>query len=217
MKPLTKTNNLSLTSFTLSALIHGLSVLAFSIWSYSSENLNLVKIPNIISINLEGFSVKQMKNLATKTTSRVYEKSASGTNSTTFSASNLPSSVAGTGAMGTAGNSADIEGPTGTTEETVLSLKQKYFIDFRSLVEAKKEYPSVARVRGVEGIVVLSVTIRKNGEVTNHKIVKESGHDILDQSALALVKRIKNFKPIPDQMGAEDIELKFPISYQLNS
>ena len=55
-------------------------------------------------------------------------------------------------------------------------------------------YPLIARIRGHEGIVILSVEIFTDGSVGSLKIKKSSGYTVLDRSALEAVKTWK-FEP----------------------
>ena len=55
-------------------------------------------------------------------------------------------------------------------------------------------YPLIARIRGHEGIVILSVEIFADGSVGSLKIKKSSGYTTLDKSALEAVKTWK-FEP----------------------
>jgi protein TonB len=55
-------------------------------------------------------------------------------------------------------------------------------------------YPLIARIRGHEGIVILSVEIFTDGSVGSLKIKRSSGYTVLDKSALEAVKTWK-FEP----------------------
>ncbi|MFH1293525.1 MAG: energy transducer TonB, partial [Pseudomonadota bacterium] len=55
-------------------------------------------------------------------------------------------------------------------------------------------YPSIARRRGYEGVVMLSVKVLVDGNVGELRIKGTSGHSILDRAAVKAVKKWK-FKP----------------------
>lgn len=55
-------------------------------------------------------------------------------------------------------------------------------------------YPSIARRRGYEGVVMLSVEVLADGSVGELRIKGTSGHSILDRAAVKAVKKWK-FKP----------------------
>jgi len=55
-------------------------------------------------------------------------------------------------------------------------------------------YPSIARMRGYEGMVLLTAEIFTDGGVGNLKVKKSSGYEVLDRSAVKAVKTWK-FEP----------------------
>lgn len=78
-------------------------------------------------------------------------------------------------------------------------------------IEALKQYPYLARRKGIEGTVMLFVEIDRLGNLINTKIIKSSGYEILDQSALMLIK--KAF-PIKHNFN-RDLRVTIPITYKL--
>lgn len=77
-------------------------------------------------------------------------------------------------------------------------------------------YPEIARVRGYEGIVLLSAEILPSGRVGEIKIRKSSGYAILDQSALQAVKPWK-FEPAKKAGSPFTAWVELPIKFILNS
>lgn len=59
---------------------------------------------------------------------------------------------------------------------------------------ARPHYPEAARMRGYEGVVLLSAEVRADGRVGEVRILKSCGYDLLDRSALDAVRRWK-FEP----------------------
>ncbi|NPV05072.1 MAG: TonB family protein [Syntrophaceae bacterium] len=59
---------------------------------------------------------------------------------------------------------------------------------------ARPHYPEAARMRGYEGVVLLSAEVRADGRVGEVRILKSCGYDMLDRSALDAVRRWK-FEP----------------------
>lgn len=84
----------------------------------------------------------------------------------------------------------------------------------RNKVKESQKYSTVARLNGLEGRVVLRITVKENGELLV-AISKSSGHDLLDQEALAQIKRLSPF-PLPQPLGREKQVLNLPIIYSLN-
>ena len=61
----------------------------------------------------------------------------------------------------------------------------------RYLENSPPVYPSIAKRKGYEGTVLLSVKILANGTVAELRIKKSSGYSILDRAALKAVERWK--------------------------
>jgi protein TonB len=76
------------------------------------------------------------------------------------------------------------------------------------------EYPWIARRRGYQGTVVLEVLVSRDGRVKALNLSASSGHSVLDQAALASVKR---WLFEPGARGGEKVEMwvKVPVRFQL--
>ncbi|MBL4574755.1 MAG: energy transducer TonB [Opitutaceae bacterium] len=66
--------------------------------------------------------------------------------------------------------------------------KPAIFLAPQPSYQPKPKYPTIARRRGVEGIVILDISLTNSGHVSNAFIVKSSGSSALDRSALKAVK-----------------------------
>jgi len=82
---------------------------------------------------------------------------------------------------------------------------------FISKIESSKHYPYIARKRGIEGTVKVSVKLNELGELTSISIKKSSGYEILDSSALSLIKKVCPFR----HNAGRDISFVIPITYRL--
>jgi protein TonB len=78
------------------------------------------------------------------------------------------------------------------------------------LLEKAKNYPVLARKRGMEGIVLVSFTIDKKGLPQDIRIMKSSGYQILDEEVR---KMLKKASPFPEFKG----EIKIPITFKLTN
>jgi TonB family protein len=81
---------------------------------------------------------------------------------------------------------------------------------------APPAYPEIARVRGYEGIVLVSAEILPDGHVGNMKIRKSSGYAILDQSAIEAVKPWK-FEPAKKSGNPFTVWVELPIKFILHN
>lgn len=84
-----------------------------------------------------------------------------------------------------------------------------------SRIEQLKRYPSLARLNRWEGKVVLRVVIKETGELADLRIAQSSGHDILDQDALEILKQTAPLQ-LKQPLGQPQIVVHIPISYKLN-
>lgn len=66
-------------------------------------------------------------------------------------------------------------------------------------------YPDEARRRNLEGSLVLTVAIRKDGSLERIDIIKASGVPVLDDAAQRIVELSAPFNPIPD--AAEQVDV----------
>jgi protein TonB len=65
-----------------------------------------------------------------------------------------------------------------------------------------KHFPESAREAGRSGRVVLTFTVNRSGGVTSVSVSGSSGVAVLDQAALAMVRRAQPFPPMPAGAGA---------------
>ena len=87
------------------------------------------------------------------------------------------------------------EGEKVTNQVERGSLKGKGTEKITCLSCIKPKYPKLALRGGYEGIVKLKIWIAKNGKVTDVKIIKSSGYDILDKTGIKAALNSK-FYPI---------------------
>lgn len=91
--------------------------------------------------------------------------------------------------------------------------------DYMSLLQAwlekHKEYPRSARLRRQEGTVLLYFAINAAGEVLAHRIERSSGHGLLDEEAMAMIRRATPVPPLPEDMNRERLEVVVPVQFLL--
>jgi TonB family protein len=93
---------------------------------------------------------------------------------------------------------------------------QSYLAELRGWLETQKVYPKAARRLGITGEAAVSFKISKNGEFTNIELAKSSTSDLLDESALALIKRSARFRPLPAEIQESAITVTLPVTYTIN-
>jgi protein TonB len=83
-----------------------------------------------------------------------------------------------------------------------------------SRVEQLKRYPYLARTNRWEGLVVLRAVINQDGQLLDLKVAESSGHAVLDQDAMDVMRRSCPLH-LKHPLGKPQVELRVPISYKL--
>jgi protein TonB len=81
----------------------------------------------------------------------------------------------------------------------------------RKRIMEKKIYPSVAKKKGIEGVVLLFLLLDEEGNLAELEVKQSSGHRILDKAAVALIKKVV---PYEHDTG-QKIPVEIPIHYSI--
>lgn len=84
---------------------------------------------------------------------------------------------------------------------TAPGAEAKYGRKLLSHVERHKRYPAAARSAGISGATRLSITIDRTGGLAGARVSAGSGHQILDQEALAVARRAAPYPRPPEGVG----------------
>ena len=90
----------------------------------------------------------------------------------------------------------------------------------RALFEAAKRYdhyPVQARERGWEGRVEIRLVIGPTGIIQSSVVKASSGHGILDNQALDMLKRAKPLAPVPAPLRGREFSVDIPVKFELRS
>lgn len=74
-------------------------------------------------------------------------------------------------------------------------------------------YPSAAKSKRLRGEVRVAFTVTGSGGVTGIRIVRSSGHDVLDRAAIATVQRAAPFPRIPAGAGRKQWAFTVPLAF----
>ncbi len=66
----------------------------------------------------------------------------------------------------------------------------------------------------IEGTVMVELTISPSGKLLSSRVVKSSGYELLDRTALANLERVP-FPPPPDGLPKEPYRVTFPFDYSV--
>lgn len=78
-----------------------------------------------------------------------------------------------------------------------------------------KQYPRMARRRGIEGTSTLSFTVKRDGSLQELALKSSSGSDLLDQETVAMAKRAEPFPGFPKELRKAAITLTVPVTFEL--
>ena len=95
------------------------------------------------------------------------------------------------------------------TEPVPLAYKRQVNL----LVLKAARYPPAACPDRLQGIVVAEFTVNSRGRITSRRILKSSGHAILDQEALRTIDRVKAVPPFQPGWNQQSMNFQAPINF----
>jgi protein TonB len=115
------------------------------------------------------------------------------------------------GAAGAGGGGSGAGGGSGGGQGSgKAAYLKRHFAFIRDLILKNLNYPSVARKMGWSGHLTVSFVICEGGKVENIRVIKSSGHKVLDENAVTTIKEIQPFPKPPVKA-----EIVIPIEYRL--
>lgn len=99
-----------------------------------------------------------------------------------------------------------------TEEKPSLDALSLYLSKVKSIIDSRKRYPEEAKRFGVEGEVVLRISVSENGKITRIELLSSSGSRLLDRDAQELIRSIGSFPPPP---GGKSMSFNVSINYKL--
>lgn len=104
---------------------------------------------------------------------------------------------------------------TATPQSSSPGLSDRVSAALQSQLAERFEYPWLARKRGWQGLVTLSLHIDKHGAVSQWRIARTSGHTVLDRSALEAARAIDRLRQADRLLDGEALNLSIPVRYRL--
>lgn len=92
-------------------------------------------------------------------------------------------------------------------------VSDELFSKIRTAISSYNQYPRVARMKKIEGEVIVEFILSQNGIMEELKIIESSAEEILKKSALKAVKKASKHFPSPPQK----IKIRVPIVYSLKA
>jgi periplasmic protein TonB len=78
-----------------------------------------------------------------------------------------------------------------------------------------RHYPAQARLNQWEGRVIVRAVIRADGHIGDLSVKESSGHAVLDEAAMDVIRRISPV-PMKYDLGRPELVVNIPISYRLD-
>ena len=97
----------------------------------------------------------------------------------------------------------------------VIVEEQPTIIGGQAALSAALEYPLIAQRAGIEGMVVIQVTIEPDGTPGDPEVLR-SAHDLLDQAALEAVLA-QRFTPGRQRGKAVRVRMAIPVNFKLQN
>lgn len=111
------------------------------------------------------------------------------------------------------------DSPSGSqsVQETAeyTSAKNSYFARLMGTLQRNKRYPKEAKKKKEQGTVMLQFSINKRGDVIAANIAESSGHLLLDEAALQMLRKASPLPSIPDSLAQQQLEITIPVEYSL--
>ena len=76
-------------------------------------------------------------------------------------------------------------------------------------------YPKQAYRKGVEGRVVCQFIVKKNGKLSNVKVVRSSGDKSLDREAVRVIRSMPKWKPGMQHGKPVNVRYSVPVAFKL--
>lgn len=90
-----------------------------------------------------------------------------------------------------------------------------FFRRFHNQVELVWNYPQRAIENEIQGVLLLKVTIDPSGELKDVELIRSSGYEILDSTAIRAIFTAGPFGPLPSQYPYPDLKFYAHFSYSL--
>ena len=82
-------------------------------------------------------------------------------------------------------------------------------------IEEVRRYPEWAKEQGIEGVAYLRFIVLANGNGREIKLIHSSGSKILDEEAIATIKRASPFPSFPKEIASSSIQMEVSLVFTL--
>lgn len=112
--------------------------------------------------------------------------------------------------------------PPSLDQDTIsLDTKDERYVSYAKLIRERIgfhwKYPPDALERLLEGKLMVVFSLARRGEVIQIKLMKDSGHEILDKEAIRAIKAAAPFPSFPGHIRVSRLNIKASFDYRLTS
>ena len=108
-----------------------------------------------------------------------------------------------------------LDGSANRTGDPGSGTRADYLNELQTWLEKHKEYPFRARLRRQEGTALLYFVVDRNGVLRDYELRRRTGHALLDQEVLAMVRRAQPLPGVPAYLNQPTLELIVPVRFSL--
>ena len=90
-----------------------------------------------------------------------------------------------------------------------------YLAQVRKRLTNSRKYPPAARAQKLEGVATVSFLLAPDGRVLSSRLARSSGHAVLDEEVMALLRRVSPLPPRPKNLPPDNLSLTVPIQFSL--
>jgi protein TonB len=101
--------------------------------------------------------------------------------------------------------------------EADAGTREQYRLDLILATRRYKRYPAIALEKGWQGRVDVHIVIGANGMLASASIKTGSGHEVLDNQALDMLKKGMTSVPIPASLRGREISIDVPVKFELEN
>lgn len=105
--------------------------------------------------------------------------------------------------------------PRAESEGVSADGLRQYRIELAGAARRFRHYPALARTRGWEGVAEISVSVNAGLPAPSLKLVKGSGHAVLDEQAMEMLSRAVAATPLPESLQGRNFVVPMPIRFSL--
>jgi protein TonB len=93
---------------------------------------------------------------------------------------------------------------------------KEYTATLLAWLERHKHYPRQARISRMEGNAILYFRIDRDGKVLDYQLVQSTGHYVLDDAVIDMIKSASPVPTPPTQLSIAELNFRVPVTFALN-